>query len=86
MSCRNGSWRSRRKKQLRKLYKTCCWCARPLEWLHTTIEHVVPRSRGGTDDIENLRLACKRCNRARGNEPRDLERDIAARATDGGGR
>jgi 5-methylcytosine-specific restriction endonuclease McrA len=25
-------------------------------------EHIVPVSKGGTDDIENLALACQRCN------------------------
>ncbi|HEY7575976.1 MAG TPA: HNH endonuclease signature motif containing protein [Acetobacteraceae bacterium] len=27
-----------------------------------TFEHVIPRSRGGIDDIENLVIACRRCN------------------------
>lgn len=27
-----------------------------------TIEHIVPRSRGGTNDWQNLALACHRCN------------------------
>jgi hypothetical protein len=32
-----------------------------------TIDHVVPRSLGGSDDIENLALACRRCNERRYN-------------------
>lgn len=31
-----------------------------------TVDHVVPRSRGGTSDPSNLRLAHRRCNGARG--------------------
>ena len=31
-----------------------------------TIEHIVPRTHGGTDDIENLGLACARCNWQKG--------------------
>ena len=31
------------------------------------IEHVIPRSRGGTDHIENLALACPRCNLCKSN-------------------
>jgi hypothetical protein len=27
-----------------------------------TIDHVIPRSRDGTDDLENLCLACSQCN------------------------
>jgi hypothetical protein len=32
-----------------------------------TVDHVIPRSHGGSDDAANLRLAHWRCNRARGN-------------------
>ncbi|WP_408056991.1 HNH endonuclease [Streptomyces changanensis] len=33
----------------------------------TTADHIVPLSRGGTNDIENLRPACGPCNFSRGN-------------------
>ncbi len=29
------------------------------------MEHVVPRSRGGSDELSNLALACQRCNNAK---------------------
>ncbi|UQA55219.1 HNH endonuclease [Polyangium aurulentum] len=46
-----------------------------------TIEHIVPRNHGGTDDVENLALACARCNSLKGirhdarraDDPRRLE-------------
>lgn len=41
----------------------------PLDWdepAHATLEHIVPRGLGGTDDPENLAVACKRCNHAKG--------------------
>jgi 5-methylcytosine-specific restriction endonuclease McrA len=31
-----------------------------------TIEHIVARAHGGTDDLENLGLACARCNHEKG--------------------
>ena len=31
-----------------------------------TLEHIIPQTRGGTDDIENLAVACARCNRTKG--------------------
>jgi len=31
-----------------------------------TIEHIVPRARGGSDAIENLALACASCNHEKG--------------------
>ena len=32
-----------------------------------SVDHVIPISKGGTNDIENLRWACRSCNCARGN-------------------
>lgn len=34
-----------------------------------TFEHVVPRSKGGLDEIDNLAIACRRCNGERGSGP-----------------
>jgi 5-methylcytosine-specific restriction endonuclease McrA len=31
-----------------------------------TLEHILPRCHGGGDDLENLALACYRCNSAKG--------------------
>ena len=32
----------------------------------TTLEHIVPRTHGGTDELENLSIACSRCNGQKG--------------------
>ena len=32
-----------------------------------TIDHVIPRSKGGTDRPDNLQLAHARCNKIKGN-------------------
>ena len=44
----------------------CFWCAccSPLEQL--TLDHLFPKSKGGTNNTENLRLSCFRCNNSRG--------------------
>lgn len=31
-----------------------------------TVEHIVPRTHGGTDALENVALACARCNQGKG--------------------
>lgn len=31
-----------------------------------TIEHIVPKNHGGTDDLPNLGIACARCNSEKG--------------------
>jgi hypothetical protein len=38
-----------------------------------TVDHVVPRSRGGSNEPANLRLAHRRCNGTRGNHLPELE-------------
>lgn len=36
---------------------------------YITFDHIVPRSKGGLDELANLRLAHRRCNESRGNDP-----------------
>ena len=46
-----------------------------------TIEHIVPRVQGGTDALENLALACARCNAGKGvRHDRHCHRDPRAQA------
>jgi 5-methylcytosine-specific restriction endonuclease McrA len=33
---------------------------------HATLEHIVPQTHGGGDDLENLAVACRRCNQGKG--------------------
>ena len=35
------------------------------------VDHVVPRSRGGSDHLENLQLLCAHCNRIKGDRPQE---------------
>lgn len=40
----------------------CTYCSSPAQ----TIDHIVPRSQGGTNDRGNLAPSCHRCNRRKG--------------------
>lgn len=42
----------------------CAYCGKKPNIL--TVDHVVPRSTGGTNDISNLLPACSRCNGRKG--------------------
>lgn len=42
----------------------CCYCGSSGD--HIEVDHVVPRSRGGTDRWENLVLTCLTCNKRKG--------------------
>ena len=45
----------------------CVWCRRPFDerLVRPTVEHVVPRLKGGPSWLENEVAACARCNRRR---------------------
>ncbi|MBV8266797.1 MAG: RRXRR domain-containing protein [Planctomycetaceae bacterium] len=52
---------------LEKWQRTCASCGKadvPLQ-----VEHIHPKSRGGSDRVSNLTLACAPCNRRKGNRP-----------------
>ena len=69
---------------LEKFNRTCAYCGAketPLE-----VEHIVPKSRGGTNRVSNLTIACVPCNQAKSNldirdflsdEPSVLKRILA---------
>jgi hypothetical protein len=43
----------------------CVWCSVAAWPRDRTVEHLLPRSRGGRDGAHNLLPACRACNRAR---------------------
>jgi 5-methylcytosine-specific restriction endonuclease McrA len=46
---------------------TCQYCGSKSESRALTLDHVIPRSRGGESTWENLVAACVRCNNRKGN-------------------
>lgn len=45
----------------------CHYCKRRVEAQLLTLDHVVPVSAGGTNNLDNLVLACQRCNEKKAN-------------------
>ena len=45
------------------------WCGRTSWPRDLTVEHLLPKTRGGRGIPENLAVACRRCNRRRGAKP-----------------
>lgn len=69
MATWGGSRAIRKRRQVLEVYGSACWlCGQPIDGLPSA-DHVIPRSRGGSDDIENLRPCHTRCNARRGNRP-----------------
>lgn len=50
---------------LEKWRRKCAYCG--VENVPLQVEHITPKSRGGTDRVSNLTLACEKCNQAKGN-------------------
>jgi 5-methylcytosine-specific restriction endonuclease McrA len=46
--------------------ETCQYCGAQPGRAHLTIDHLVPRSQGGTTTWENVVAACETCNRRKG--------------------
>src|SRR5438093_7823652 len=57
-----------RKNILMRDRNTCQYCGEVLPSSELTLDHVVPRSRGGTSTWENLVACCHPCNRQKGNQ------------------
>jgi 5-methylcytosine-specific restriction endonuclease McrA len=51
---------------LEKFDRTCVYCG--IKDVPMEIEHVIPKSRGGTNSITNLVLSCRKCNQKKGNQ------------------
>lgn len=48
---------------------SCVWCGRAAWPRDLTVEHLLPKTRGGRGVPENVTVACRRCNRQRGAKP-----------------
>lgn len=51
---------------LNKFNRQCAYCG--VKDVALEIEHIYPRSRGGSNRVSNLTLACQPCNQAKGNQ------------------
>ncbi len=54
---------------LEKFNRTCIYCT--VKEVPLEIDHIIPKSRGGTNRVSNLTLACKPCNQRKGNQTAD---------------
>jgi 5-methylcytosine-specific restriction endonuclease McrA len=68
-------WRAWRvASQNRAIARECFYCGvgfAPAGPDHRTVDHRVPRSRGGTDALRNLVFACYACNQRKRDRPED---------------
>lgn len=69
-----------RQRVRRRADSLCEYCHSPekISTTRFTIDHRLPRSLGGGDELENLALACSRCNQRRYNFLTGCDRETAA--------
>lgn len=58
-----AEWRAIREKIFARDRYVCVYCGESPEYLEC--DHVIPISRGGTNDLSNLATACMPCNRSK---------------------
>ncbi len=61
---------SNKRKRLRLLmnYPYCAYCGVKLSQRNSTVDHVVPKCRGGSNSLSNLVLSCEKCNADKGDK------------------
>lgn len=47
-------------------YKSCAYCEKILSFTTATVDHIIPRSKNGSDNINNLTISCSYCNNEKG--------------------
>ncbi len=58
---------------------TCVKCGKSFRAGDMDIDHIVPKSKGGTNSRYNLQCICKHCNRSKGNDTSETKNDLKRR-------
>ena len=61
-SSRGAAWQKVRLAVLDRDGWICTACGKPLDGPDATVDHVIPKNLGGTDDEDNLVAMCRTCN------------------------
>ncbi|MGY2048882.1 HNH endonuclease [Methylobacterium sp. JK268] len=64
---KQSEWKQLRLRVLARDGYRCTYCGSSRAPLQC--DHIVPFTRGGTNDCDNLTTACGNCNRSKGNRP-----------------
>lgn len=77
------SWISRKKTPdrikvslLQRESHSCAICKRKIQKSNMTIDHIIPLSQGGHNDIVNLQTVCEKCNLRKKNQSKEVKTSI----------
>ncbi len=57
----------------------CSHCGKSFRKEDLDVDHIIPQSEGGGNEIRNLQALCKHCNRSKGKSMRDTMSDLNRR-------
>lgn len=57
----------------------CVHCGKSFRKDSIEIDHILPRSRGGGNNAQNLQCLCRKCNRSKGNDMSQTKEDLKQR-------
>lgn len=60
---------------LKKYNFTCVYCGRKAPDVQLQVDHIIPKSKGGSDDESNLTCSCWECNLGKSNKLLDSKKD-----------
>ena len=61
-----NSINNKKKYLIKRFGNACVYCGyifKETKMRRPTVDHLMPKSRGGTDDLENLVISCEPCNK-----------------------
>lgn len=67
MNSRN--WKELRQKVWERDGGMCQWCWRPVHQSVASLDHIIPKSHGGTNAMDNLQIMHKKCNQEKADRP-----------------
>jgi 5-methylcytosine-specific restriction endonuclease McrA len=66
---KNETAKKRKKRKLLQLSNNICGiCGQPTSLKKSNIDHIIPKSKGGSNRLDNLQVAHIKCNQLKGNK------------------